>query len=121
MRPRSPFLRQASESGAVAPRASPSLALGVGQCAGAEEVGAVGEQEEALAAVARADLFRAVEAAFNAVTQATKLAVDDVEAEADVAGDVFEENPGRAYCGDDPPDVGPEVAGIVGAAPSPGM
>ncbi len=35
-------------------------------------------------------------------------------------GDVFEEDPCGAALADDPRDVGPEMAGIVGASPFPG-
>ena len=37
-----------------------------------------------------------------------------------MTGDVFEEDPCGAALADDPRDVGPEVAGIVGTAAFPG-
>ena len=45
-----------------------------------------------------------------------KLSEDGLEAEGDVACDVLEEDPFWAELKDDAGDVGPEVAGIIGAA-----
>jgi hypothetical protein len=64
----------------------------------------------------RADLCRREQARRRRVAQSTKLSQDGFEAEGDVPGDVFEEDPFGAAFADDAGDVGPEVAGIVGAA-----
>lgn len=52
--------------------------------------------------------------------QSPKLSQDGLETEGDVPGDVFEEDPFRVAFADDAGDVGPEMAGIVGAAAFPG-
>jgi hypothetical protein len=64
----------------------------------------------------RADLCRRDEARRRRVAQSPKLPQDGLEAEGDVPGDVFEEDPFRAAFADDAGDIGPEVAGIVGTA-----
>ena len=63
----------------------------------------------------RADLCRREQACRRRVAQSPKLSQDGLEAEGDVPGDVFEEDPFRAAFPDDAGDVGPEMAGIVGA------
>ncbi|GLS79667.1 hypothetical protein GCM10007893_04410 [Paracoccus marinus] len=63
----------------------------------------------------RADLCRREQARRRRVAQSPKLSQDGLEAEGDVTGDVFEEDPFRATFANDAGDVGPEVAGIVGA------
>ena len=63
----------------------------------------------------RADLCRREQARRRRVAQSPKLSQDDLEAEGDVTGDVFEEDPFRAAFTDDAGDVGPEVPGIVSA------
>ena len=63
----------------------------------------------------RADLCRREQARRRRVAQSPKLSQDGLEAEGDVTGDVFEEDPFRAAFPDDAGDVGPEMAGIVGA------
>lgn len=68
----------------------------------------------------RADLCRREQARRRRVAQAPKLSQDGFKAEGDVPGDIFEEDPFRAAFADDAGDVGPEVAGIVGAAAFPG-
>ena len=45
-----------------------------------------------------------------------KLSQDDFEPEADVTGHVLKEHPFGAAFGDDTGDLGPEVAGVIGAA-----
>ena len=64
----------------------------------------------------RADLCRREQARRRRVAHVPKLSQDGLEAEGDVTGDVFEEDPFRAAFVDDAGDIGPEVAGIVGAA-----
>jgi len=68
----------------------------------------------------RADLCRREQARRRRVAHAPKLSQDSLKAEGDVPGDVFDEDPFRAALTDDAGDVGPEVAGIVGAAAFPG-
>ena len=68
----------------------------------------------------RADLCRREQARRRRVAQSPKLSQDGFEAEGDVTGDVFEEDPFRAAFADDAGDVGPKVAGIVGTAAFPG-
>ncbi len=63
----------------------------------------------------RADLCRREQARRRRVAQSPKLSQDGLEAEGDVPGDVFEKDPFGAAFADDPGNVGPEVAGIVGA------
>lgn len=65
----------------------------------------------------RADLCRREQACRRRVAQSPKLSQDGFEAEGDVTGDVFEEDPFGAAFADDPGNVGPKVAGIVGTAP----
>ena len=64
----------------------------------------------------RADLCRREEARRRRVAHCPKLSQDGLEAEGDVTGDVFEEDPLGAAFVDDAGDVGPEVTGIVRAA-----
>ena len=66
--------------------------------------------------VRRADFCRAEQARRRRVAHVPKLSQHGFKAEADVPGDVFEEDPFRSTLGDDTGDVWPEVAGIVGAA-----
>ena len=68
----------------------------------------------------RADLCRREQACRRRVAHDPKLSQYGFKAEGDVPGDVFEEDPFRAALADDTGDVGPEVAGIVGAAAFPG-
>ena len=76
----------------------------------------MGQDEDAQPLVRRADFCRAEQARRRRVAQSPKLAQDGFEAEGDVPGDVFEKDPFRAAFADDPGNVGPEVAGIVGTA-----
>jgi len=75
----------------------------------------VGQDEDTQPLVWRADFCRAEQTRRRRVTQSPKLSQDGLEAEADVTGDVFKEDPLGAAFGDDAGDLGPEVAGIVGA------
>ena len=76
----------------------------------------VGQDEDPQPLVRRADLCRREQARRRRVAQSPKLSQDGFEAEGDVPGDVFEEDPFGAAFLDDAGDVGPEVARIVGAA-----
>ena len=76
----------------------------------------MGQDENAEPLVRRADLCRREQARRRRVAQSPKLSQDGLEAEGDVTGDVFEEDPFRAALADDPRDAGPEMAGIVGPA-----
>jgi len=64
--------------------------------------------------VRRADFCRAEQARRRRVAHAPKLSQHGLKAEADVSGDVFEEDPLGGTFPDDAGDLGPEVAGIVG-------
>ena len=75
----------------------------------------VGQDEDPQPLVRRADLCRREQARRRRVAQSPKLSQDGLEAEGDVPGDVFEEDPFGAAFANDAGDVGPEVAGIVGA------
>ena len=68
----------------------------------------------------RADLCRREQARRRRVAHPPKLSQDGFKAEGDVPGDVFEKDPFGTAFSDDPGDVGPEVAGIVGATAFPG-
>ena len=76
----------------------------------------MGQDEDAQPLMRRADLCRREQARRRRVAQSPKLSQDGFEAESDVPGDVFEKDPFRAAFPDDPGDVGPAVAGIVGTA-----
>ena len=80
----------------------------------------MGQDEDPQPLVRRADLCRREQARRRRVAQSPKLSQDGFEAEGDVPGDVFEEDPFGTAFSDDPGDVGPEVARIVGAAAFPG-
>jgi hypothetical protein len=66
--------------------------------------------------VRRANFCRAEQARRRRVAHVPKLSQHGFKAEADVAGDVFEEDPCGTAFSDDAGDIGPEVAGIVGAS-----
>jgi hypothetical protein len=76
----------------------------------------VGQDEDPQPLVRRADLCRREQARRRRVAQSPKLSQDGLEAEGDVTGDVFEEDPLGAAFANDAGDVGPQVAGIVGTA-----
>ena len=75
----------------------------------------MGQDEDAQSLVRRADFCRAEQTRRRRVAQSPKLSQHGLEPEGDVTGDVFEEDPFRAAFGNDAGDLGPEVAGIVGA------
>lgn len=89
----------------------PEQARGVGQLV----VFADGEDEEPLALVGRADFRRREEACRKAVAHADQSAGDFGEAEAEMMGDILEEDEGRLDLADDPGDMRPEVARVVRA------
>jgi hypothetical protein len=76
----------------------------------------VGQDEDPQPFMRRADLCRREQARRRRVAQSPKLSQDGFKAEGDVACDVFEKDPFRAAFADDAGNVGPQVAGIVGAA-----
>jgi len=81
----------------------------------------VGQDEDAQPLVRRADFCRREQACRRCIAHAPKVSQDGFEAEGDVTGDVFEEDPFWAAFSDDAGDVGPEMAGIMDpAAPSGG-
>jgi hypothetical protein len=75
----------------------------------------VGQDEVPQPLVRRADLCRREQARRRRVAHAPKFSQDGFEAEGDVPGDVLKENPFGAAFPDDTCDVGPEMAGIIGA------
>ncbi len=92
----------------------PEQARGVGQFVSLAD----GEDEQPFALVGRADFRRREEACRKAVAHADQSCGDFGEAEAEMMGDIFEEHEGRLDLADDPGDMGPEVARILGAEPS---
>ena len=89
----------------------PEQARGVGQLVPFAD----GEDEEPLALVGRADFRRREEACRKAVAHADQSCGDFGEAEAEMMGDILEEDEGRLDLADDAGDMGPEVARVVGA------
>jgi len=76
----------------------------------------VGQDEDPHALVRRADFCRAEQACRRRVAHVPKLSQHGFKTEADVPGDVLEEDPLGAALSNNPGDLGPEVAGIVGTA-----
>jgi hypothetical protein len=89
----------------------PEQARGVGQFVSFTD----GEDEEPLAPVGRADFRRREEARRKSVAHADQSAGDFGEAEAEMMGDILEEDEGRLDLGDNAGDMGPEVARVVRA------
>ncbi len=89
----------------------PEQARGVGQLVALAD----GEDEQPLAPMGRTDFRRREEACRKPVAQADQSAGDFGETEAEMMGDIFEEDEGRFDFADDAGDMGPEVAGIVRA------
>ena len=75
----------------------------------------MGQDEDAQPLVRRANFCRREQARRRRVAHAPKLSQDGFKAERDMPGDVFEEHPLWATFADDTCDIGPEVAGVVGA------
>jgi len=92
----------------------PEQARGVGQLV----ILADGKDEQPFALVGRADFRRREEACRKAVAHADQSAGDFGEAEAEMMGDILEEDEGRLDLTDDAGDMGPEVARILAAEPS---
>ena len=89
----------------------PEQARGVGQFAAFAD----GEDEQPLALVGRADFRRREEACRKAVAHADQSSGDLGEAEAEMMGDILEEDEGRLDLADDAGDMRPEVARVVRA------
>ena len=89
----------------------PEQARGVGQLVPLADA----EDEEPLALVGRADFRRREEACRKAVAHADQSAGDFGEAEAEMMGDILEEDEGRLDLADDAGDMRPEVARVVRA------
>ena len=89
----------------------PEQARGVGQLVPLAD----GKDEQPLALVGRADFRRREEACRKAVAHADQSAGDFGEAEAEMMGDILEEDEGRFDLADDAGDMRPEVARVVGA------
>ena len=65
----------------------------------------------------RAHVIRAEDLDLKIVAKRLQVAGDDIDAESEVAGDVFKEAPSRPEYGDEIGDAGPEIAGVVETAP----
>jgi len=76
----------------------------------------VGQDEQALAPVRRADFSRREQSLRNPEAQAFQLASDLAISEVEMVGDVLEEHPFGCALVDDPGDVRPQVPGVVGTA-----
>jgi hypothetical protein len=76
----------------------------------------VGQDEDAEPLVRRADFCRREQARRRRVAQSAKVSQDGFKAEADVPGDVLNEDPFRAALSNNAGDLGPEVAGVIGTA-----
>ena len=92
----------------------PEQARGVGQLVPLAD----GEDEQPLAPMGRTDFRRREEACRKPVAQADQSCGDFGEAEAEMMGDIFEEDEGRLDLADDARDMRPEVARILAAEPS---
>jgi hypothetical protein len=100
-----------------------SPATGVGQQprrVGARIAFPVGEDEEPLAPVGRADFRRREEARRKPVAHADQVSGDLGKSKAQMMGDILEEDEGRIALADDPCNVRPEVARVGRAEPPPG-
>ena len=89
----------------------PEQARGVGQFVSLAD----GEDEQPLALVGRADFRRREEACRKAVAHADQSAGDFGETEAEMMGDILEEDERWLHFADDAGDMGPEVARVVSA------
>jgi hypothetical protein len=91
----------------------PEQARGVGQLVPLADC----KDEEPLAPVGRADFRRCEEACRKAVAHADQSCGDFGEAEAEMMGDILEEDEGRLDLGDDAGDMRPQVTRVVRAPP----
>jgi len=73
----------------------------------------LGKDEQPFALVGRADFRRREQARRKSVAHADQASGDLGKAEAEMMGDILEEDEGRGAFSDDAGDMGPEVAGIV--------
>jgi hypothetical protein len=89
----------------------PEQARGVGQLVPLAD----GEDEQPLAVVGRADFRRREEACRNLVAHADQSCGDFGEAEAEMMGDILEEDEGRFDFADDAGDMWPEMARVIRA------
>lgn len=89
----------------------PEQARGAGQLVSFAD----GEDEEPLALVGRTDFRRREEACRKAVAHADQSCGDFGEAEAEMMGDILEEDEGRLDLADNAGDMRPEVAGVIRA------
>ncbi len=89
----------------------PEQARGVGQVVPLAD----GKDEQPLALVGRTDFRRREEACRKAVAHADQSAGDFGEAEAEMMGDILEEDEGRFDLADDAGDMRPEMAWVVSA------
>jgi hypothetical protein len=89
----------------------PEQARGVGQFVAFPD----GEYEQPFPAMGSADFRRRKQSCRKPVAQRDQSAGDFGEAEAEMMGDIFEEDEGRLAFADDPGDMRPEVAGILRA------
>ena len=81
----------------------------------------MGQKEQPLADVRCADFRRRYDCRCNPVAHALKLSGDVAQTKGQMAGDVLEEAPFGADLADDPGDLGPQVAWVVGAKPVSGQ
>ncbi|OJF90194.1 hypothetical protein AX761_23675 [Rhizobium sp. 58] len=88
----------------------PEQARGVGQFAAFAD----GKDEQPLAFMRRTDFRRCKEACRKAVAHADQSAGNFGEAEAEMMGDILEEDEGRLALADDAGDMRPKVARVVG-------
>lgn len=89
----------------------PEQARGVGQFIPVAD----GKDEEPLTLMGRTDFRRRKEASRKAVAHADQSCGDFGETEAEMMGDILEEDEGRFDFGDDAGDMRPKVARIIGA------
>ena len=76
----------------------------------------MGQDEDPLALMWRADFCRREQTRRRHVAHVPKLSQHGFKAEGDVASDAFEKHPFGAAFPDDAGDLGPEVAGVTGTA-----
>jgi hypothetical protein len=74
----------------------------------------VGQDEDPQPFMRRADFSRREQARRRRVAQSPKLSQDGFEAEGDVPGDIFEENPAGLDFPDDAGNIGPQVTLVIG-------
>lgn len=95
----------------------PEQARGVGQRVASIPVG---EDKQPLAPMGRADFRRRKQSRRKAVAHADQVSGDLGKSEAEMMGDVLQEHEWRLALADDPGDVGPQMARVLGAPPPSG-